>query len=138
MTMPLITATAAGVIIILQVILMITVGLHRAKTGISVGTGEDRDMERKMRRHGNLAENSGLFIAALALLEIVGASRPLVLGLAVTFIIGRLAHVFAFSSLVGSHNEPGGMIFTVGRGVGALATFGTGMVIGVSLLIYTL
>ncbi len=138
MTIPLITAAAAGAIIILQVVLMIMVGLHRSKAGIFLGTGEDRDMERKIRRHGNLAENSGLFIAALALLEMIGATSSLVTGIAIIFVIGRLAHAFGLSSLVGSHNAPGSKIFIAGRALGAFATFGTGMVMGVSLLTYAL
>ena len=69
MTIPIYAAAAGAFLIILQAILMVAAGSYRVKSGINLGTGEDPVMERKIRRHGNLAENAGLFVAVLALAE---------------------------------------------------------------------
>ena len=49
-------ASLAGLLIILQTALMLTVGLYRGRIGQFVGLGEDPNMEYLTRRHGNLAK----------------------------------------------------------------------------------
>ncbi|MGD1866165.1 MAG: MAPEG family protein [Phormidesmis sp.] len=134
MTAPVVSALVAAVLIVLQQVLMITVGLHRAKAGIGVGIGSDTHLERKVRRHGNLAENSALFIATLALAELCGAPRPIVAGFGIVFVIARLSHALGFASLAGSHvGEKGNKAFPAMRAVGAFGTFFTGIGLGLFL-----
>ncbi|MEM1196344.1 MAG: MAPEG family protein [Pseudomonadota bacterium] len=102
--LPIYTAGLGAFLILFQVILMLTVGLHRSK-GQFIGIGEDRDLERKVRRHGNLAENSGLFLAVIALLEMLAGQTTYVLVIAVAFAAARLLHALGFSSLAGSHGD---------------------------------
>lgn len=124
MNLPLYTALLGAFLIVLQVVLMLSVGLHRAK-GQFIGIGEDRDLERKVRRHGNLAENSGLFLVVLALLEIIVGQTSWVLGLCILFGTARLLHAIGFSSLAGSHGDDltgGRKAFAGMRAMGAMGT----------------
>lgn len=137
MSVPIISAVVASILIVLQQILMITVGMHRAKVRIGVGVGDDMTLERKMRRHGNLAENAALFVATLALAELCGASKGAIAGFGAVFILARLLHAIGFSSLSGSHIVEGNKGFQVARAVGALSTFFTGVGLGI-FLVFTL
>ena len=49
MNIPVVSAMIASILIVLQQVLMITVGMHRAKVRIGVGVGDDLTLERKMR-----------------------------------------------------------------------------------------
>lgn len=136
MTVPIISALVAAALIVLQQALMITVGLHRAKAGIGVGVGEDAHLERKVRRHGNLAENSALFIVTLALAELCGAPRVAVMGFGIVFVFARFSHALGFSALSGSHiGGKGSKAFPVLRAMGAFGTFFTGIGLGLFLAV---
>ena len=138
MPLPVISATVAAVILILQMVLMVFAGAHRAKTGIGVGDsnddGVDQDLVRKVRRHGNLAENSALIIIALVLTELSGAPANIVMAFGGLFVFARLSHALAFSSLAGSHGADGSKIFTLARVIGAFGTFLSGIGLGGYLL----
>lgn len=134
MTIPIISSTVAAILIILQQLLMINVGMHRAKTSIGVGVGNDMTLERKVRRHGNLAENSALFLATLTLAELRGAPSNIIIGFGGVFIFVRLLHAIGFSSNAGSHLAKGNKLFMVMRAVGAFGTFFTGLALGGFLL----
>ena len=124
MTAPFYSLLLAGFLVLLQAGLMLSVGMHRLR-GQFVGIGDDLDLERKVRRHGNLAENSGLFLAALATLEIVSGSTDLLLGLCLLFAIARVMHAIGFSSMAGSHgHELHGprKLFAGARMIGAFGT----------------
>lgn len=126
MNPPIYTAALGAFIIVLQVILMFSVGLHRGK-GQFIGIGDDRDLERKVRRHGNLAENSGLFLVVIALFEMLVGQSTYVLALCIVFAIARLFHALGFSSLAGSHGEDltgGRKAFAGMRAMGAFGTLG--------------
>lgn len=134
MTIPVISAAVAAALIILQQFLMITVGMHRFKAGVGVGVGNDKHLERKVRRHGNLTENSALFVATLALTELLGASRTIVLFFGVVFVLARISHAAGFSALAGSHvGEKGSKAFPTLRALGAFGTFFTGVGLGLFL-----
>ncbi len=134
MTAPVITAVLAGLIIILQQLLMVAVGLHRARASIGVGFGEDQNLERKIRRHGNLAENAALFIATLALAEILGAPQRVVLGFGAAFLVARLFHALGMGSLSGSHLAEGGAVFKTMRTLGGFGTLLSGLALGAYLI----
>jgi uncharacterized membrane protein YecN with MAPEG domain len=127
--LPLYSAALGAFLIVLQVALMLTVGLHRAK-GQFIGIGEDRDLERKVRRHGNLAENAGLFLVVIALFEMLVGQTVFVASVCIAFAFARVSHALGFSSLAGSHGDD----LTGGRkafaGMRALGAFGT---LGVAL-----
>ena len=137
MTVPIVSALVAAAMIILQHTLMMTVGFHRARTSIGVGFGEDQVLERKIGRHGNLAENAALFVATLALAEIVGLPQGVVVGFGVAFVAGRLMHAIGMSSLSGSHLAEGGFLFRIMRMLGAFTTILTGMGLGAFLIYFS-
>lgn len=134
MNLPIYTAIAAGALLILQQALMLTVGMYRTRVQVGVGTGEDKHLERLIRRHGNLAENSAIFLVALGLLEMFTGSTIIVMSLAIAFVLGRLFHAVGFSSLTGSHLEDGSRAFLAARVTGAGLTALTGLGLGAYLL----
>lgn len=135
MTAPIISAYAGGLLIIMQGILMVLTGLHRAKAGINLGLGDDPVMERKVRRHGNLAENAGLFVAVLAIAEMTVVPHQTIMIIAIVFLVARLFHAIALSTEAGSHGADGGKIFVAGRALGAFGTLGSFLALGGFLLL---
>ncbi len=133
MNIPEISAITAAALIVMQMGLMLSVGLHRVGAGINIGYGEDQNLERKVRRHGNLAENAGLFLVALTLAELVGASSTYLSILAALFVFARVSHAIGLSSLSGSH-QPTGPLFPALRGIGAFGTVGSGL--GIAVLLF--
>ena len=111
MTLPIYAATAGAILIILQALLMMTVGLYRAKSGINLGVAGDKELERRIRRHGNLAENAGLFVAVLAVAEMTVVPSNIIKYIAIAFVIARLSHAAALSTEVGSHGGKGSKLF---------------------------
>lgn len=140
MTFPVVTAALAGILLILQQILMLTAGTHRAKTGVGVGYDNDKNLERLVRRHGNLAENAAIFIAALALLELFSGPTLAVQILAAMFLVARLSHAIGFSNLKGSHGKlagedaAGSGTVVLFRVTGASLTALSGIALGAYLL----
>ena len=132
MTYPIITALTGSIVIIFPQILFLNTGLHRTSTGIGVGHGDDQNLQRKSRRHGNLAENSAIFLLLLALLELRVATAEPVLIAASTFVAARVFHAISFASLAGSHtNGQGSGIFVILRALGAFGTVLSGIGVGV-------
>ena len=114
-TPPIVTAIAAGVLILLQTGLGLAVTLVRRRMKQSLGDGGNAELLAAIRRHGNLAENAALFIAGLGLLEMLGGLRLFVELLAGLFILARISHA------VGMSLKPplnllrvGGVVVTVG------------------------
>ena len=122
--LPIYTAMLGAFLIVFQVLLMVSVGVHRGK-GQFIGIGEDRDLERKVRRHGNLAENSGLFLVVIALLEMIAGQTAYVAAVCIAFAAARLLHAAGFSSLAGSHGEDLTGVRKVFAGMRAIGAFGT-------------
>ena len=127
MTFPIVTAATAGLLILLQILLAITVSMSRGDTGI--GDGGKEDLNRAVRRHGNLAENSGIFIAGFMLLELSNRAPALLFWLCLAFLIVRLVHVFGLS-MTNTMNPF--------RMVGGLGTYVVGLILGCTLLWFSL
>jgi len=123
MAFPYITAITAGIILILQILLALTVSSGRGNT--SLGDGGNPEFHRVIRRHGNLAENAGLFIAGLALLELSKLNMLLLEGLCAAFVLVRLSHAVGMS-------RPDTM--NMFRAVGGVGTYLVGLILGAALL----
>ena len=132
---PEISIIAAAILITMQTALMLAVGMHRASVKIGVGYGEDEHLHRKIRRHANLAENAALFLVALALAEISGASAFYLSIVAGLFIMARMAHAVAFTSTSGSHTPQGSVLFPAMRALGAFGTIGASIAVAVLLIL---
>lgn len=133
MIFPEVSVITAAFLVVMQMGLMLSVGMHRASAKIGVGHGEDEDLHRKIRRHANLAENAALFLVALALAELSGAATFYVTVLAIVFVLARTSHAMAFTSSSGSHSPQGRVVFPMMRLFGAFGTVGSG--IGVAVLL---
>lgn len=134
MVYPLTTAMAGAFLIILQQFLMMNTGMHRTKAKVGVGHSEDRDLERKVRRHGNLAENAALFLVILALVEGLTGGSAVVTSFAAIFVIARISHAIGFMSLSGSHADGSEFTpFVFFRMIGAMGTGLTGIALGLYL-----
>ena len=127
MTIPEVSVATAAVLIAMQLGLMLSVGLHRASAKIGVGHGEDEHLHRKIRRHANMAENAALFLIALGLAEMSGASASYLAPIAALFVAARISHALAFTSLSGSHAANGSVVFPALRAAGAFGTIGSGI-----------
>ena len=134
MAFPIIAATLGAFLIILQQVLMLSVGMHRGQTGIGVGYADDRHLERKARRHGNLAENAAIFIVVLAIAELYGGPRSVIIGFAIAFAVARFSHLIGFMSLNGSHEPTETKLFLPFRMVGALGSVAAGAGLGLYLI----
>lgn len=133
--MPIYTAILGAFLIVLQIALMLRVGVQRAK-GAAIGHEGNPDLERKVRRHANLAENAGLFVAVIALFEMIAGQTPFVLGVCIAFALSRLAHAFGFSSLAGSHGEGTSgerKLYLRARMAGATGTALTGFAVAIGI-----
>ena len=92
---------------ILWLFLMLSVAIYRAKAQVETGYGADQNLERVSRRHGNLGENTSIFLITLALLELRIGSTTVVFVLATIFVVARFGHAIGFPSLAGSHLSQG-------------------------------
>lgn len=125
LTVPVISAFTAGVLIIMQMLLMAGVILSRRENRQSLSDGNRPDLLRAIRRHGNLAENAAIFIAGLTLLELTGAGRTELEIMAAIFLAGRLSHAIGLSFA---------KTVNVFRAFGATATALVGIALGVRLV----
>jgi len=125
LTPPLISALTAGILIVMQMALALTVALARRRNRQSLGDGGNQQVLQAIRRHGNLAENAALFIAGFTLMEMLGGSRIELEILCAVFVLARISHAIGLS-----------MPRTVNpfRIVGITATIAVGIALGVSLV----
>ena len=88
------------------------VGLRRVKTGIMLLHGEDEELLKRIRAHGNFTEYVPLALFGLAGMELVGAPGWLVLATGTALVAGRAVH---YATLRGSVNglAPRPRLFTV-------------------------
>ncbi|MEO0871555.1 MAG: MAPEG family protein [Pseudomonadota bacterium] len=134
LNLPVYSAYLAGFLIILQTYLAASAGFHRGRNRKPIGYADDPDLERKVRRHANIAEYAPIFIAALTLYELILGQTTSVLVLAIMFGTARIFHLIGFASSSGSHMErveEGGRKYFVfarmaGAGFSLLSSFALG------------
>ena len=112
---PTAAAVTAASIAILNALLVTYVGAGRFKYKTSLGDGGHDALNRRIRMHGNLAENAPLFLILLALVEMTGEHGRFVWFLGPVFVVLRLVHAVGLSEAV----SPGPNLF---RGIGAAGT----------------
>lgn len=135
MEFPVTTAFVGSILIIMQQVFMMITGVHRGNASIGVGFGDDKELERKIRRHGNLAENAAIFLVVLGLVEVLSGGSLVATIIGFIFLAARISHGIAFSSLSGSHGqENGARIFVMCRVAGAMGSGLSGIAIGLYLL----
>src|SRR5262245_49595492 len=92
-TPPAVSALTAGVLVVLQTVLMLTVVLARRRARQEIGDAGNPELLAAVRRHGNFAENAALFVAGFTLLEVLGGNRTLIVTMCAAFVGGRISHI---------------------------------------------
>jgi len=100
--LPMVTAATAAVLALMQIALMFFAAAGRGKYATGLGDGGHDGLLRRIRMHGNLAENAPLFLILLGLVEMSGKWGWAVLPIAVAFICARVAHIIGLSLTSGA------------------------------------
>ncbi|MEP6064307.1 MAG: MAPEG family protein [Paracoccaceae bacterium] len=94
-----VTVIFVGLFVLMSVPMAIAVGLRRAQTGIMILHGDDADLLKRIRAHGNFVEYVPLALLALAAAEFAGAAAWFLIGVGCILLIARILH---YASLRGS------------------------------------
>ena len=121
-----ITPFFAAIFAVIYIVLSFDVIKHRFGKQVSLGDGEDRQLQKAIRIHGNFAEYVPFALLIMWFLEMVAYEFVLVLILGTVLLIARLAHV------VGMRDPKKYLIF---RQLGIIATFAV-LLIGAARLIW--
>ena len=89
-----ITLTMAGAAAILHVWLSLRVSRLRRPLKIGVGDGGNPVLLRRIRAHGNFAENVPIMLVLLGFIELATGGHLWLWGAAILFILARILHVF--------------------------------------------
>ena len=92
-TLP-ITLTIAGAAALINIWLAARVSQLRFRHKVSVGEGGNPQLTARMRAHANYIEYTPFFLILLALIELSQGSKTWLWGVAIAFILARLAHPF--------------------------------------------
>lgn len=116
---PFFAALLAGLFMVL------TVRVINARGSEHIGLGDqgNEKLLRRMRAHSNCAEYVPFTLLLMLLIELMGASQWLLIGLGIVLLAGRTLHAFGFSHEpeLGKLRVYGMMLTFVALGVAALA-----------------
>jgi len=120
-----ITLTVAGAAAILHIWLSVRVSRLRRPLQIGVGDGGNEVLARRMRAHGNYAENMPLFLILLGFVELAAGGNLWLWGAAILFILARIAHAFGMDRPGANPLRVGGISLSwlVLLGLGAYSIF---------------
>ncbi|MDT9599423.1 MAPEG family protein [Sphingosinicella rhizophila] len=113
-----ITLTIAGAAALLNLWIAVRVGRVRMSQRVSIGDGGHEPLTARMRAHSNFVEYTPFFLILLALIEMAHGSRIWLWGVAMAFILARIAHVF------GMDGGPRNRLRGLGIGVTMLVLLG--------------
>ena len=89
---------AAGLWIAVHLLLILLFGWNvtrfRLKLGVGTGHGDNADLERAVRAHGNATEHVPGLLIGLALVALLGATATLIHGLGASLFVARLLHAY--------------------------------------------
>lgn len=117
------SASYIALLVLLYVALTWRVISVRREKRVGIGDGGDRELIRRIRVHGNCAENVPILIGILIALPLVGAPAWVVHLIGVASVTGRVLHAIGLSKSGGpSFGRVVGMVLTLSAHViGALA-----------------
>jgi hypothetical protein len=124
--MLMITSFYLALTMVLWVVLGARVAAFRNSAKIGLGTQENRELEKRVRVHGNLAEHAPMVLLGLAALEIMNAAPVILHAAGGVWILARLLHAFGLSRSSG---------YSLGRFLGTLLTWTLMLVMAIMLLI---
>jgi uncharacterized protein len=119
-------ALYTGILILMGIVLQFRVIGYRRTKKIGIGDGQDKELTRAIRVHGNFAENVPFVLAGLIMLALIGAPAVVIHGVGVLAVIGRLAHAQGLSGSAGT---------SMGRVAGMLMTFAALIVTALALIV---
>ncbi len=96
----------AGINLLVTLLLALNVTRHRLRSGVAVGAGDDAQLERVVRAHGNNAEYVPGALIALALLAHTGTSVLTIHCLGGALLLGRLLHAHGIRIVGGDAPPP--------------------------------
>jgi uncharacterized membrane protein YecN with MAPEG domain len=97
MAFPYVTAAEAVFLAVLQMLLLLYTARGRGRYRTGLGEGENPALLKRIRMHGNLAENAPLFLILLGLTETTGQWAMIVPWIAIAFAVCRIAHALGLS-----------------------------------------
>ena len=119
-----ITLTIAGAAAILHVWLSLRVSRLRRPLKIGVGDGGNEVLARRMRAHGNFAENVPIFLVLIGFIELATGGGLWLWGAAILFVLARIAHAFGMDRTGANWMRVGGIsiswIVLLGLGIYAV------------------
>jgi uncharacterized membrane protein YecN with MAPEG domain len=92
-TLP-ITLTIAAAAALINLWLATRVSQLRLRDKVSIGEGGNTQLATRMRAHANFVEYTPFFLILLALVELSQGSKTWLWGVAIVYILARLAHPF--------------------------------------------
>jgi uncharacterized membrane protein YecN with MAPEG domain len=117
-----VTALYGAILALLLTALAINVTVHRAKTGVPLGPGDNPLMLRMMRLHGNAAEYVPISLLLMALYELDGGGHVLLHVIGVTLVVARVLHAWGLARSTAPN---------FGRGVGQTLTWAVIVVLAI-------
>ena len=87
-----VTLAAAAACLFLNIWLGARIAAHRRDFKVSVGDGGHEPLLRRMRAQANFIEHAPFFLILLGGLELSGANRSVLAGIAAVFVLARIAH----------------------------------------------
>lgn len=124
-----ITSLVAAVTGLLLLVTAIDTVRHRLRTKQAFGDGGDAKLVSASRSHGNLAEHGPIMIILIGLLEMAKANPTWLFGIAVVFLIGRVAHIIGLYTPSVPGKAP------VPRQIGVVATWATLAILSMWVLV---
>jgi uncharacterized membrane protein YecN with MAPEG domain len=106
-----ITALYAGLLGLLLLALAINVVRGRAAFKVDFGDGGNPALLQRQRVHGNAVEYVPIGLVLLLLLELNGASAPVLHALGATLFVARVLHAWGLSTTTG--RSPGRLLGTI-------------------------
>lgn len=103
-----------GLLILMSIALQIRVILLRRSKLIGIGDGQDKELARAIRVHGNFTESIPFGLAGLIMLALIDAQAVLIHGVGAMLVVGRIAHAVGLTQTAGT---------SVGRVLGMMLTF---------------
>jgi len=108
-----VTTLYASLLGILLIVLSLLVSKNRRKAKVSLGPGEDPDLERATRAHGNFIEYVPLALILLLMLELEISQMWLLHLLGAMLLLGRSMHAWGISRYTGvNHGRFWGIALT--------------------------
>ena len=94
-----ITPIYTAILGLLFIPITMRVSLYRAKSKITIGTGDDPEMVRRMRGQANFIETVPMALFLLIVMEELGASDTWLHILGLALVLGRVAHYLGLTEM---------------------------------------